>query len=378
MRAILVGVKTNRDKEKDLNYSLSELEGLVKALDGDVLGKLYQVKHQPEASTYIGKGKASQLKELADGINADTIVFDVELSPVQIRNLENITEREVLDRTDLILKIFENRAKTKQAKLQVELAILEHELPRAYNQKGKELSRIGGRGKIRGAGEHIGEIKIREIKKRITKIKKELKEIEKQRREQRKRRNKNPNIIKVALVGYTNVGKSSLLKRLAKKDVFVSNRLFATLDTKTSSIYFPDIDKRILLTDTVGFVKDMPEELMDAFSTTLDELREADLILHVEDISDENWEDKLKEVEKILKKLKLYNRDTLVILNKIDKLIPSQEYLEDDFLTVEDKKALIVSVDKGWNLDRLIKYLHDFAKNYKFINRFEKNNFDED
>jgi GTP-binding protein HflX len=368
MRAILVGVKTNKDKKKDLNYSLSELEGLVNALDGKTLGKLYQIKSSPEASTYIGKGKAIQLKELADGIDADTIIFDVNLSPVQIRNLEDITGREVLDRTDLILKIFEKRAKTKQAKLQVELAILEHELPRAYNQKGKELSRIGGRGKIKGAGEHIGEIKIRKIKKRISKIKRELKEIEKQRREQRKKRNKSPNIVKVSLVGYTNVGKSSLLKKLTKRDVFVSDKLFATLDTRTSFISFPDINKKILLTDTVGFVKDMPEELMDAFSTTLEELREADLILHVVDISDENWEEKLKEVEKILEKLKLYDKDILIVLNKIDKLIPSKEYLEDDYITIDGKQALIVSVNKGWNLDKLTNYLYDFAKNFKVIN----------
>jgi len=369
MRAILVGVKTNNDKGKDLKYSLSELEGLVKALNGETLGKVYQTKNFPEASTYIGRGKASQLRELADGINADTIVFDTALSPVQIRNLEDITEREVLDRTDLILKIFERRAKTKQAKLQVELAILEHELPRAYNQKGKEMSRIGGRGKIKGAGEHIGEIKIREIKRRISKIKRELKEIEKQRREQRKKRNKSQNIVKVSLVGYTNVGKSSLLKRLTKRNVFISNQLFATLDTKTSFIVFPDINKKVLLTDTVGFVKDMPTELIDAFSSTLEELSEADLIIHVEDISDKNWEDKLKEVEKILKKLKLYSKDVLIVLNKIDKLIPSKEFLEDDFITIEDKKALIVSVDKGWNLDKLINYLYEFAKNFKAVNK---------
>ncbi len=366
MRAILVSVKTKDKKEKDVKTSLYELEGLVKAVGGKTLGKLYQVKDTPDPSTYIGKGKAMQLKELSEGIEADTIIFDTELTPVQIRNLEDITEVEILDRTDLILKIFEKRAKTKQAKLQVELAYLTHQLPRIYGEKGKELSRIGGRGKIKGAGEKIGEIKARDIKRRIAKIKKELKEIEKIKREQRKRRNRDPNILKVALIGYTNVGKSSLLKRLTKRETFISNQLFATLDTKTSFISFPDINKKVLITDTVGFIKNMPKELMEAFLTTLKEIEDADLLIHVVDISDEDWEDKLKEVDKIINKLNLDNKESLILLNKIDKLIPTKEYLENDFITVEDKSALIISTEKGWNLEKVFEFLRGKAKSLEF------------
>ena len=274
MRAILVGIKTKGKKEEEVKESLTELEGLVEAANGKTLGKIYQKRDTPEPSTYIGKGKAKQLKELAEGIQADTIIFDDSLSPVQISNLEDITGVSILDRTDLILSIFSERAKTKQAKLQVELAMLEHELPRVYGQHGKSLSRIGGGYKTKGAGEKLGEIKVRTIKKRISKIKKQLEEIKKQRYQQRKWRNQDFNILKVSLVGYTNVGKSTLLKRLTKRDTFISDQLFATLDTKTSYINFPDIKKKVLITDTVGFVKDMPKELMDAFMATLEEVEE--------------------------------------------------------------------------------------------------------
>ncbi len=366
MRAILVSIKTKDKKEKELKSSLIELEGLVKAVGGKTLGKIYQVKEHPDPSTYIGKGKANQIRELVEGIKADTVIFDTELSPVQIRNLEDITQVDVLDRTDLILKIFEKRAKTKQAKLQVELAMLTHQLPRVYGEKGKELSRIGGRGKIKGAGEKIGEIKVRDIKRRISKIKKELKEIEKNKREQRKKRNRDPNILKVSLIGYTNVGKSSLLKRLTKRDTFISNQLFATLDTKTSFISFPDINKKVLITDTVGFVKDMPKELMDAFLTTLKEIEDADLLIYVVDISDNDWENKLKEVDKIVKKLNLDNKDSLILLNKIDKLIPTKDYLEEDLTYINGKPAIIISTEKGWNLDKLFEYLKEKAKSLDF------------
>ncbi len=363
MRCILVGIKTKEKKEKELEYSLSELEGLVEAVDGVTLGKLYQNKPVPDPSSFIGKGKAKELKELAEGINADTIVFDTELSPVQISNLENITEVKVIDRTDLILSIFSQRARTKQAKLQVELATLEHELPRVYGQKGKALSRIGGGMQTKGSGEKIGEIKIRTIKKRISKIKKELEKIKKQRYQQRKSRNKNPDIFKVSLVGYTNAGKSTLLKTLTNRETFISDQLFATLDTKTSFIHFPEINKRVLITDTVGFVKDLPKELLDAFVATLEELEDTDLILHVVDISDEEWTKKVRYVEEILEKLNLQDKPQILIMNKIDKVIPSKEYLDDSQETMfsGDKESLIVSCEKKWNIDKLYETLKKYA-----------------
>jgi len=364
MRAILVGVQTKNRNSLEVHQSLKEMEGLVFALKGKVLGKLSQKRETPEPSTYIGKGKAKQLGEVAEGIRADTIIFDTNLTPVQISNLEKITKCEILDRTDLILRIFSERAKTKQAKLQVELATLQYELPRIYGSAGKHLSRIGGGYKTKGAGEKYGEIRVREIKRRITKIKKELKEIQKQRKEQRKWRKYNPNILKVALVGYTNVGKSTLLKRLTKRETFISDQLFATLDPKTSFIVFSDIDKKVLITDTVGFVRNMPKEIMDAFMATLEEVEEADLILHVVDVSDEKWQEKEEVVDDILKKIGALDKPQVLVLNKVDKVINSPELLEnsDEILLTSDKKSVIISTEKGWNLDKLFKILKDYAK----------------
>ncbi len=371
MRAILVGLQTKEKTYKETVQSIAELEGLVKALEGQIIGKLIQKKDVPEPATFIGRGKAKQLTEIAEGTNADTIIFDTELTPAQISNLKDITGVSILDRTDLILSIFEQRARTKQAKLQVELAMLEHELPRIYGQKGKALSRIGGGFKTKGAGEKLGEIKIRRIKDRIAKIKRELKHIKRQRQEQRKWRNKDPNILKVSLVGYTNAGKSTLLKRLTKRDTYISDKLFATLDTKSSFIAFPEINKKAIITDTVGFVKDLPDTLLEAFMTTLDELYDADVILHVVDVSDENWLEKVKSVEDILKELKLEHKPTVLVLNKIDRVIPSMEYLDyqDESMVAAGKENIVISADKGWNIDRLRDILKKYAakKNYAYL-----------
>ena len=356
MRAIIVGVNINQTPQR-FKYQIEELEGLVEAAEGTVLGKVYQKRESPDPAYYIGKGKVSEISQLVEGIQADTVVFNVNLSPVQIANLSQEIKAQILDRTDLILQIFFKRAKTKQAKLQVELAYLQHQLPRIYNQRGKDLSRIGGGMKTKGAGEKIGEIKTRAIKDRIAKIKAQLKEIEKQKKQQRKKREDNPDILNVALVGYTNAGKSSLLNRLTKREAFISDQLFATLDTKTSFIYFPDVGKKVLLTDTVGFVEDMPQEIMDAFMTTLQEIEEADLILHVIDISDENWLLKKQTVEDILKKLKLEDKPTITVMNKIDKVIPSEDYLEED----ESENTVTISTLKGWNLNKLFDILKKYA-----------------
>ncbi|WP_297888412.1 GTPase HflX [Sulfurihydrogenibium sp.] len=356
MRAIIVAVNVNQSQQR-FKYQIEELEGLVEAAEGVVLGKVYQKRESPDPAYYIGRGKVKEIAQLVEGIGADTVVFNVNLSPVQISNLSKELGVEVLDRTDLILQIFFKRAKTKQAKLQVELAYLQHQLPRIYSQKGKELSRIGGGMKTKGAGEKLGEIKTRAIKDRISKIKSQLKEIEKQKKQQRKRREDNPDILNVALVGYTNAGKSSLLYKLTKRETFISDQLFATLDTKTSFIYFPDIGKKVILTDTVGFVEDMPQEIMDAFMTTLQELEESDLILHVIDISDENWTMKKQTVEDVLRKLKLEDKPIITVMNKIDKVIPSEEYLEPDVA----ENTVTVSTLKGWNMIKLFDILRKYA-----------------
>lgn len=356
MRAVLVGVNINKT-EREFEFSIQELEGLVEAAEGKVLGKVYQKRQSPDPAYYIGKGKVQEIAKLVNGINADTVVFNVNLSPVQISNLKDIVKVDVLDRTDIILHIFLKRAKTKQAKLQVELAYLQHQLPRIYNQRGVELSRIGGGMKTRGAGEQIGEIKLRRIRDRIIKIKREIKEIKKQKKVQMQARQDNPDILKVSLVGYTNAGKSSLLKAISKKDVFISDMLFATLDTKTSSLHFPDIGKVALITDTVGFVQNMPQELMDAFMATLEEGKDADIILHVIDISDENWQEKKSTVDKVLELLKINDKPIIEVMNKIDNLVPSKDLIEED----EREDKIYISATKKWNLDKLYNILKRYA-----------------
>lgn len=356
MRAILVGVRT-KETEKEFEFSIQEMEGLVEAAEGTVLGKVFQRKQVIDPAYYIGKGKAQEIRELVKGIGADTVVFNVNLSPVQISNLKDTIGVEILDRTDLILHIFLKRARTKQAKLQVELAYLQHQLPRIYGRKGENLSRIGGGMKTRGAGEQIGEIKLRRIRDRIVKIKRELADIKKQKKVQRQSREDNPNILKVSLVGYTNAGKSSILKAISKKDIFVSNMLFATLDTKTAQVYFPDIEKKALITDTVGFVQNMPQELMEAFMATLEEVKEADIILHVIDISDENWQEKKQTVDSILSLLQVDDKPVLEIMNKIDKLVPTSDLIEED----EREEKIYISAVKRWNLDKLLTILKKYA-----------------
>jgi GTP-binding protein HflX len=274
MRAILVGVQKKGETKSEAVQSINELAGLVEAIGGKVLGKLLQKRDIPDPSTYIGKGRVGDLNVLVEGTKADTVVFDDPLTPSQVKELEKRINARVLDRTDLVLEIFTKRARTKEAKLQVELARLQHELPRLYG-KGAALSRQAGGIGGRGPGEQEAEIRRRILKKRIHLIKKELEEIKKRRREQRKRRikevSKEGAFVRVAIVGYTNVGKSTLMRALTGREVFSKDMLFATLDTTTSSRFvYPDL--KILFTDTVGFINKLPTELIEAFKATLEEV----------------------------------------------------------------------------------------------------------
>jgi len=358
MRAILVGVhKKGESKSAALN-SMNELAGLVEAVGGKVLGKLLQRRDTPDPSTYVGKGKVEDLNLLIQGTKADAVVFDDPLTPSQVKELERRLNARVMDRTDLVLEIFTRRARTKEAKLQVELAKLQHELPRLYG-KGKALSRQAGGIGGRGPGEQEAEIRRRILKKRIHKIKTELEEIKKRRREQRKRRikevSREGNFVRVAIVGYTNAGKSTLMKALTGRDVFRKDMLFATLDTTTSSRFVrPNL--KVLFTDTVGFISKLPTELIEAFKATLEEIEEADLVLHVVDATDPDWLKKMEVVNGILEKLNLGGVPQIVALNKIDKLIenPSQTHLLDHGMLLTDKPFVFVSAAKRWNLDGLI------------------------
>ncbi len=360
MKAILVGIWNREVTREEAKDSIRELKGLVEALGGVSVGYILQKRNKPDVRYFVGAGKANQLKEVAKGTGADVVIFDDFLTPSQVKNLEKLLGRTVLDRTDLVIEIFSRRAKSKEAKLQVELARLTHELPRLYG-KGKQLSRLGGGIGTRGPGEQEAEIRRRLIKKRIYQIREELEEIKRMRRHQRKRRAEG-NVVKVALVGYTNAGKSTLLRALTGRDTFVADMLFATLDTKTSSrVISPEL--KLLFTDTVGFIKKLPPELIESFKATLEEVTEADLILHVVDISDDRWLDYIHTVKEVLKELGADEKPVIYVLNKADRIIDSEEEIRHlPHTAFVEGPSVIVSAEKRWGLGNLIDTLKEHGE----------------
>ena len=358
MKAILVGIWNREVSREEARESLRELKGLVEAVGGKTLGWILQRRHRPDAKYYIGAGKAAQIKEVAKGTGADTVVFDDPLTPSQVRNLEQALGVAVLDRTDLVIEIFSRRARSKEAKLQVELAKLTHQLPRLYG-KGRVLSRLGGGVGTRGPGEQEAEVRRRVIKKRIHQIKEELEEIKKRRRLQRKRRERfggGEPLLKVVIVGYTNAGKSTLLRALTNRETFVADMLFATLDTKTSAKHVQGM--KILFTDTVGFIRKLPTELIESFKATLEEVTEADLLLHVVDISDPRWTDHVQAVRKVLKELSADEKPVIYVLNKVDKVVKDPKEIEHlPHPAFVEGRAVLVSAERGWGLEKLVSEL---------------------
>ncbi len=357
MRAILVGIWGKETSKSSTKESLKELEGLVEAVEGKSLGYILQRRDRPDPRYFIGEGKAKEIRQIAVGTNADTVVFDDFLTPSQVTNLERLTGKRIIDRNDLAIEIFSRRARTKEAKLQVELARLTHELPRLQG-KGKKMSRLGGGVGTRGPGEQEIEVRRRDIKKKIHKIREEVEEIKLRRRQQRKRREREESdkkILKVALVGYTNAGKSTLMKVLTGRDVFTADMPFATLDTRTSSRYVSE-DLKILITDTVGFIRKLSPELIESFKATLEEVSYADLILHVVDASSPDWLEQVEAVNLVLKELIEDTKPTVYALNKVDRMFKEEEeikYLPHTALL--DSKAIPVSAVKGWGIGRLIQ-----------------------
>ncbi|MFI5164582.1 MAG: GTPase HflX, partial [Bacteroidia bacterium] len=268
---------------------------------------------RPDSGTFIGKGKADEIKLFVDANNIDLIIFDDEISPSQQRNLENLFEKRVLDRTGLILEIFAQRAKTSYAKTQVELAQYEYLYPRLMGMWTHLERQRGGTGTRGGAGEKEIETDRRIVRKKIHLLKEKLVEIDRQMATQRRNRGE---MIRVALVGYTNVGKSTLMNLLAKADVFAENKLFATLDTTVRKVVIDRVP--FLLSDTVGFIRKLPHQLVDSFKSTLDELREADILLHVVDISHPGFEDQMREVKKTLLEIGVGDKYIITVFNKID------------------------------------------------------------
>ncbi len=357
MRAIVVKLIKRGEGERESYESLFEMSSLVRAIGGKYLGFVIQKRAEEDPRYYLGKGKIRQVKEIVKGVNADSVVFDTNLSPSQLRHIEDELGVRVFDRTDIVLEIFSERIKSKEAKLQVELAKLLYQLPRLYG-KGKELSRLGGGVGTRGPGEKELEKRRRIIKERIKKIKRELEELRKVKREQRKRRE---NIFKVALVGYTNAGKSTLLKSLTGKDVFIANIPFATLDTRTSLRYLNG--KKVVITDTVGFIRNLPPQLIESFKTTLEEVTLSDLLLVVLDAKDRDYLKKLEVIERTLEEIGANQKPKIYVFNKIDLL--TEEELQVLKLEVRALKhpVVFVSAKDKRNLKELLLQIEAFLYN---------------
>ena len=323
-KAILVAVKTGDTKEAEFNSSMQELAGLAEAAGAKVVATLTQARDKPHASTYIGKGKLQELEHLLAEKEPELLIFDSELSPTQLRKLEDKLQIKIVDRTLLILDIFGQRARSREGLLQVELASLEYRLPRLTGI-GKELSRLGAGIGTRGAGEQKLELDRRHIRSRIREIKRQMGKLEKT-RELHKKQRRRAGYPVISLVGYTNAGKSSLFNALCqvahssgKSQVEANSRLFQTLDTTTRKIKL-DSYHEVLITDTVGFIQNLPHHLVAAFRSTLEEAVEADLLLHVVDLADPAYLDKIKVVEGVLEELGAEKERIMPVFNKVDLL----------------------------------------------------------
>ena len=347
-RAILVGLQT----AEDITYSMEELKGLAEAANAQVLGQIIQTLERPNTATFIGKGKTEELRELAENMEADVAIFNDELTGMQIRNLEEIVGIRIIDRTILILDIFARRAVSREGKLQVELAQLKYRLPRLTGF-GKSLSRLGGGIGTRGPGEKKLETDRRHIERQMTEIKAELERLRKTRSVQRAKREKSELPV-VALVGYTNSGKSALMNRILKeadkeeKSVAEKDMLFATLDTQQRSVRL-DASREFILVDTVGFVSRLPHGLIEAFKSTLEEVLYADLLLHVVDASYEENRFHIEVTDKVLAEIGAGSKEKLMVFNKVD-LVPSLSLNPSS-----GTDTLFVSAKEGLHMDVLLE-----------------------
>ncbi len=359
-KAVLVGLIHKDQTEQQLKEYLAELSFLAETAGAIAVKSFFQKLAHPDSKTFVGKGKLEEIKNYCKAKDIRVVIFDDELSGSQINNIEKVLNVKTIDRSDLILDIFASRAKTAQAKAQVELAQFQYILPRLRGM-WKHLERLGGGIGTRGPGETEIETDRRIVRDKISLLKKRLAEIDKQSLTQRKDRGE---FIRVALVGYTNVGKSTIMNLLSKRDVFAENKLFATLDTTTSKIVFDTTP--FLLSDTVGFIRKLPHHLIESFKSTLDEVREADILLHVVDISHPNYEEQIGVVNTTLQELKAFEKPVITIFNKMD-LYEKNTF--DEWLDENTKKEILNDLKERWN--------NETGGNVVFISAIEKRNLEE-
>jgi GTP-binding protein HflX len=341
-KAILVGCGPKRN-EWELRSALTELERLAETAEAEVVGRFVQFRDRKDPAWLIGRGKAEEIARLVEEKEADLVIFDQELSPAQIRNLETLMPCKVIDRTQLILDIFAQRAQTKEGRIQVELAQLHYLLPRLAG-RGNELSRLGGGIGTRGPGEKKLETDRRHIRRQIRQLTKQLEEVKKHRRLHQQRRKK-AEAMQVALVGYTNAGKSTLLNRLTGAQTLAENKLFATLDPTSRMLTLPN-GQSVILTDTVGFIRHLPHHLVAAFRSTLEQVKEANLLLHVVDASHPERVEQIQAVERVLEDLGASHLPVLMVFNKAD-------LTEEPAIDLSGKEAIRISAFSDEDLIRL-------------------------
>lgn len=358
-KTVLVGVIQPGQTELQVTEYLDELAFLAETAGAQTVRRFVQKLPHPDSKTFVGKGKLEEIKDYITGRDVNLVIFDDELTGSQIINIEKALGVKTIDRSDLILDIFARRAKTAQAKTQVELAQYQYLLPRLKGM-WKHLERQGGGIGTRGPGETEIETDRRIVKEKIALLRRRLAEIDKQSFTQRKDRGE---FIRVALVGYTNVGKSTIMNLISKSDVFAENKLFATLDTTTRKVVFETTP--FLLSDTVGFIRKLPHHLVESFKSTLDEVREADILLHVVDLSHPNYEDQLAVVNKTLQELKVTEKPVITIFNKLDQY---EKNSFDEWLEPEVKTQILEELRDRWENETL--------GNCVFISAVEKRNIE--
>ncbi len=383
-KAVLIGIINQNQNAKQVAEYLNELAFLTKTAGAEPVKKYTQQLDKPNPKTFVGTGKLAEIEDFVKENEIDIVIFDDELTPSQLRNIEKVMECKILDRTNLILDIFATRAQTAHAKTQVELAQYQYLLPRLTGMWTHLERQRGGIG-TKGPGETEIETDRRIIRDKITRLKEQLKKIDKQKATQRKNRGK---LVRVALVGYTNVGKSTIMNMLSKSDVFAEDKLFATLDTTVRKVVIENLP--FLLTDTVGFIRKLPHNIVESFKSTLDEVSEADILLHVVDISHPNFEEQINIVNSTLKELNAVDTPTYLVFNKIDAysyikkddddLTPktkenySLEELQNTWMAKNNNQSIFISAKKKINLKQFKDLVYENVKKVHAI-RYPYNDY---